>query len=108
MRKILNASECLTVKRNEALRRKLKEIMWEAIPELEKLVYPIAVTLQAAHRNLVLNCSELRRCEVVEKLGQYFDELFANLSTDQEVSLSYLTQPATMKLLEIRKVVPKR
>lgn len=108
MRKILSASECLTVKRNEQLREKLKLIMWEAIVELEKVLFRVNLKPIWSLRQSILKVAEIKQCKEVEPLGQYFDTLFAKLSTDQETSLSYLMQPATMKLLEIRKVVPKR
>lgn len=108
MRKILNASECLTVKRNEQLRRKLKEIILKAIVELELILYPISIESVWTLRESVLKTYELKKIKEVEPLGEYFDTLFSKLSTNDEVRLNYFTEPATMKLLEIRKVVPKR
>lgn len=107
-RKILNASECLTVKRNEQLRRKLKFIFWEAIVELEKIVFGSSFYVVPKIRIEILKTPRIKERTEVEPLGQYFDVLYSKLSTEQETALNYFTQPATMKLLEIRKLVPKR
>ena len=108
MRKILNASECLTVKRNEQLRRKLRAILLMAVVELEILLHPFSPHVVPKMRIEILKTPRINECKEVEPLGQYFDVLYSKLSTNQELGLGYFTEPATMKLLELRRVVPKR